>query len=188
MPSLQGGYGAGVNLPFALASELQPGTYVVLRTRSFFGAVIRFFCRSQWDHAVLVTGPGEITQATLRGVKTGPLSQFSGCLAVANSAEDMTPAQRRNAATFMKALDRDEYAFALLPVIALRLAGVKWSWLIRLTQDRDAVICSEAVAQAGQHIGKDWLCGEPSAAAVQPCELAGRRPFMRSVVWDLAGQ
>ena len=177
-----------MNAPFVLASELEPGTYVCLKTRSLFGWVIRTFTRSQFDHAVLVVGSHEICQATLRGVRTGPLSAFKGCLAVANSAEDMSPAQRANAVTFMKALRQDEYAFGLLVVIALRLAGLKHDWLIRFAQDKGAVICSEAVAEAGDHAGLDWLCGEPSAAVVRPDDLAGRKPFMRSVVWDLAGQ
>ena len=182
-----------MSLPFALASELQPGTYVCLKTRSPFGALVRLFCRSEWDHAVLVTGPGEICQATLRGVKTGPLSQFSGCLAVANTAEPMTGQQRDAAVAYGRAvaMQQEEYAFALLPVIALRLAGVRSAWLLRRGQAGDgdpAVICSELVAEAGSRGGLDWLCGEPSAAVVRPDDLAGRKPFMRSVVWDLAGQ
>jgi hypothetical protein len=173
-------------LDVVLASELRPGMYICFRTRSLFGFVIRLFCRSPWDHAVLVTGPGEITQATLRGTRTGPLSQFRNCMACANSAEDMTAGQRGGVVAAARSQGRDEYAYPLILVIALRLLGLRWRWLVRACQDRDAVFCSELVAASGQAAVPPlpWLCGEPSPATVRPNQLAAR-PCMRTLVWDL---
>jgi hypothetical protein len=169
-----------------LASELQPGTYVCLRTRSLFGWAVRAFTRSPYDHAVLVTAPGGIVQATVRGVKVGLLSQFRGCVAVANSAEPIAEDARLAIATKGLSYVGDEYAFPLVLVTGLRKLGLSWPWLVRVCQDNDAVFCSELVCLAGTATSpaQPWLCGEPSAATVRPDEMADRSPFMRAVVWD----
>ena len=170
--------------PFVLASELVPGDYVCLKTKSLFGAMIRLFTRSQYDHAVLVIAPGEIVQATLRGVRRSPLSDFHGCMAVANSGEAVTGLARVTIVAAASARVGHEYAYALIPVIGLRRLGLRWAWLLKISDDKDADICSELVSAAGQTAGEDWLCGEPSPACVTPPELSARKPFMRSVVWD----
>jgi len=170
-----------------LASELMPGTYLCLETRTLLGWLVRLFTRSPFDHAALVVGPGEIIQATTKGVSRGPLSQFRGCLAVANSADRVWSSDRELIVAKALTYSGYEYAFPAIVVIGLRKLGFKWRWLLRASAsaDRDAVFCSELIAlagQAGHH--DDWLCGEKSAATVTPAELAGRAPYMRSVVWD----
>jgi hypothetical protein len=174
---------AGLSEP-VLASEIRPGHYLCLKTRSPFGALIRLFTRSPWDHAVLVTSPGEIVQATLRGVKHGPLAQFAGCQAVASTGEHLAPWTRDEITAAGVARVGEEYAYTLIGVIALRKLGLRQGWLLRASDDKDAVICSELVALAGQAARLDWLCGEPSPATVRPDELAGREPFMHPVAWD----
>lgn len=173
---------AGIDV--VLASELQPGTYVCLKTRTWLGWLVRLFCRSPFDHAVLVVAPGEIVQATTKGVHRGPLPQFRGCLAVANAGDRIWSHDRE--AIVAKALTYagDEYAFPAIVVIGLRKLGLKWNWLLRASADKDAVFCSELVALAGRAGHQDWNCSEETAATVTPAQLAGRAPYMRSVVWD----
>ena len=170
--------------PFVLASELLPGAYICLNTRSPLGKVVSWFCKSPYDHAILVTGPDEIIQATVFGVRKGTLSQFKGRTAVANAAEDMTAGQRDVAVTRARGFLGDKYGFATLLVIAARKLGFRHRWLLRFCDNRDVLICSELVAFCGQAAGLDWLCGEAEPALVRPDELAGRKPFMRTVVWD----
>jgi hypothetical protein len=169
---------------FVLASELVPGTYVVLTTRSPLGFLVRLFCRSPWDHAVLVTGPDEIVQATVKGIKKGRLSQFRGCRACANSTEPMTAGQREVAVTRARGFLGEEYAFPAVVVIGLRKLGLRWPWLLRVSDDKDALFCSELVSECGQAAGKDWSCGQSSPALVTPAMLAQRKPFTHPVIWD----
>lgn len=167
-----------------LASEIEAGRYICLRTGSAFGALIRLFTGSPFDHVILITGPGQCTQATVRGVKTGPLSQFAGALAVANSAEDMTAAQRDAVVKFALARDGDEYAWPLIGVLGLRRLGARWTWLLKISADKDALDCSELAASAGASAGLPaWLCGEPSAMLTEPGQMAAR-PVMVPVAWQ----
>jgi len=172
--------------PVTLASEIQPGRYICLKTRSPLGWLIRVVCRSPFDHAALVTAPGVITEATLRGVRQSPLPKYRGCFAAVNAAEIITGEQAAAIVIKGRAFARDEYAFPLLIVIALRKLGIKWRWILRLAEDRDAVICSELVAASGQVAYLDWLCGESSPETVRPDQL-GARLAMRRLYWDIPG-
>jgi hypothetical protein len=169
---------------FIAAWDVTPGHYICIRAGSPLGAVIRLFLRSPFDHVIIVTGPGEIVQATMRGVKRGKLSAFAGALAVTNADEPMTDAQRAAVVTAVKARTGDEYAFRLLPVIALRRMGFRWAWLLKASGEKDAVICSELAAEGGAAAGLNWLCSEPEPAMVTPAELSAREPFMIPVHWE----
>jgi hypothetical protein len=169
----------------ALASELLPGTYVVLRTRSALGALVRLATRSWADHAILISAPGRCVQASTRGVTEGPLAQFAGCEAVANAAEaaGMQPGVREAIVARARSMAGDEYDWPLIFTLGLRTVGVKWGWLLRATSGKGAVICSELVAQAGQAGYQDWTGGTAQAALVTPAMLAAR-PGLESVAWD----
>lgn len=169
-------------LPFVSSTDLQPGSYLCVRTGSLFGFLVRLFTRSQFDHAFVYLGGGEIAEATVWGSRIDALASYSGALAVANSAEVMTAPERQDVCAKARSLAGEEYGWGTILVISLRLLGVRWGWLLRFADDRDAVICSELVAESGQAAGVDWLCGESEAALVTPAELAERR-VMRSVKW-----
>ena len=168
-----------------LASEVQPGRYICLKTRSPLGWLIRAACHSPFDHVALVTAPGLVTEATLRGVRQSPLVKYKGCFAAVNAAETINDEQTAAIVTKGRTFERDEYAFPLLIVIGLRKLGIKWRWILRLAEDRDAVICSELVAASGLVAYLDWLCGESSPATVRPDQL-GARLAMRRLYWDIA--
>lgn len=164
-----------------LSTEIEPGQYVCLRTKSPLGAVVRVFCHSPYDHVVVYIGAGQCVQATIHGTRITPLDIFRGCQAVA-STDRMTKAAGEAVVAKAKSMVGDEYGWQYLPVIATRLAGVKWDWLVRVSQDHDAMICSELAVLAGAAGGRDWLCGEPMASCVRPCQLAARRT-VAPVVW-----
>jgi hypothetical protein len=170
--------------PFVLASEIEPGRYVCTRTKSPFGFLIRIFTRSPYDHAFIVLGGGLIAEATNTGTRIDNLDRYKGQLAVANTDELMTTAQRAQVAQAARQLVGREYGWGAIGVIALRKLGLKWGWLLRFADEKDADICSEDVAIAGAAAGLDWLCGEEDPALVRPDELAARKPYMCSVAWD----
>jgi hypothetical protein len=168
--------------PFILGSEVEPGRYIALRTGSPFGAVVRAFTGSEYDHVIIPVGGDECVEATTRGVKRSPLSKYRNALAAANVAEDMTGLARL---TVVKTVERyvgDEYAFPGITVIGLRKLGLTWGWLPKASNDRDAVFCSELVALGGQAAGLDWLCGTGDPALVTPGMLAVRRGMRRITI------
>lgn len=156
-------------------ATIEAGRYICVRTGTWFGGIIGACTRSRFDHVAISNGDGTVTEATPRGVHVSPLSSYAGHLAVANLAEPMTAAQRATVTATAKTWIGREYAFGDIGVIGLRLLGIKWSWLLGLSDTRDAVICSELAALSGKAAGLDWLCGEPDAAYVEPAQLA-RRP------------
>jgi hypothetical protein len=166
--------------PFLLGTDVEPGRYICLQTASAFGALIRAWTHSLYDHVIVAAGDDMCIEATTKGVKRSPLSKYRGALACANTAEPMTGLQRL---TVVKTVERyvgDEYAFPAVTVIGLRKLGLKWGWLLKASDDKDAVFCSELAAIGGQAAGLDWLCGEPGPALVTPAEMAAR-PGMRRV-------
>jgi hypothetical protein len=110
------------------------------------------------------------------------LSQFRGALAVANTAEDMTDLARLTVVKTVEQYVGDEYAFPAITVIGLRKLGLKWPWLLRVSDDHDAVFCSELAAYGGQAAGLDWLCGESAPALVTPAEMAVRLGMRRVTI------
>lgn len=156
--------------------SLEPGNYVVVRTGSLFGWLIRAFTRSPYDHAFVYVGGGQIVEATAWGVRLDKLALYTGAKAAANTGEPMTTAQRDAVVASARATVGREYNWPDIPVIGLRLLGFKWGWLRRVANDRDADICSEDVAKAGVAAGlTSWLCGHADPAFVTPADLA-RRP------------
>ena len=169
-----------------LASELEAGRYICLKTGSLFGALIRLMCGSPYDHVAVMVAPGEIVQATVRGVKRTPLSDFHGAMACVNSAEDMTAIQRDGVVKYALACDGFEYQWQLIFVLGLRKLGLTWPWLLKVAADKGAMICSELAAAAGmsaQPALTGWKCGYPSVMLVKPSDLAARRCTV-PVVWD----
>ncbi len=154
---------------------LQAGDYVVVDTGTLFGWLIRLFTRSKYDHAFIWNGDGTITEATIRGVRVDSPAQYAGHLAAANTGEALTGAQRATIVATARGFAGDEYGFGDIAVIALRLLGFRWGWLRRIADDRDALICSELVCEAGLAAGlASWQCGEPDPAYVTPADLAKR--------------
>jgi hypothetical protein len=161
-------------------TDPEPGRYICLRTASLFGYLIRAVTRSPVDHAVVVLEGGKCAEATVRGTRIDDLAKYAGALAVSNTAEDMTGAQRMMVCATAESYAGREYGWSLIAAIALRKLGVKPGWLMRILDDKDALICSELVCIAGQSAGLNWACGESSAEYVEPSELA-LRDVMRPV-------
>ena len=159
---------------------LEPGRYVCVSTPGFMAWLIRKVTKSSVNHAVLVTGPDEIIEATPHGVVRGTLSQYAGMYAVANTAETMTQEQRIAAVAFAETLVGDGYNILADADIGLEDLGWHWKFLMRVSRADRLLMCAQAVAVEGQAAGLDWLCGKPSADQVAPGDLA-RRPGVERV-------
>lgn len=156
-------------------TALEPGRYVVVQTGGWLAWVIRRATNSPFNHAFIVTGPGEIIEARPEGVCRGTLSEYAGALAAANTAETMTQAQRITVAAAAEKLVDTPYNFVDIASLGLESIGWHWKWLMRLSGADKMLICSQLVCIAGQAAGLDWQCGKSSPAEVEPSDLANRR-------------
>jgi len=156
--------------------DVEAGRYICIRTRSLPGALIRLVTHSRYDHAVISTGSGHIIEARAPGgVRASSLSAYAGCAMAADTAEDLTAAERAAVVAAARAREGEGYDYAQLADDALAQFGLPWRWLLRWTFTARRLVCSELVAECGVAAGLDsWSCGKP-VAAVTPADLA-RRP------------
>ena len=163
-------------------TEIGTGRYVCVKTPGFLAQIIRWACRSKFNH-VFITGPdGLIAEATLRGVHLSLLSEYAGCLAVANLDEPMTPAQEGEVWAAAEAMAGEPYNYPDLLVIAAADLGWHWNLAFRLLGKPPWRICSQLAAMAGAAAKPpmNWFCNDRYADQVTPAALA-RRPGVVSV-------
>ena len=153
---------------------LEPGRYVCVRTPGLLAWIIRRACRSQYNHAVIVTADGGIIEARPAGVRKGTLSEYAGMLAVANTRELMSGTQLSGVTAASEAYLGDGYNWPELVAIGLEDLGWHWRVLFRFAGLRRAFICSALVAACGAAAGLDWKCGSANPAQVTPAMLARR--------------
>lgn len=162
---------------------LRAGNYVAVRTGGWLAWIIRMATHSAVNHAFLVTGDGGIIEATPQGgVRRGTLSEYAGCLAVANTGEIMTGAERKAVVAKAESLLNAPYNFIDLAAIGLSDLGWHWKLLLRIARADKALICSQLVCEAGEAATPPlpWLCGKTDASQVTPADLA-RRPGVEPV-------
>lgn len=150
------------------------GVYGCVKTRGFVPWLIRATCRSWADHVFVSIGGGQIVEAEPGGVRVRDVSEYAGCRVEYNDAEPMTDAQRVAVAEFAESKRGEAYAWAADAVDGLRALGIRWRILGRFGRARRSVMCSQLAAQAGQHAGLDWLCGQDDSCQVTPALLAQR--------------
>lgn len=162
--------------------DLEPGRYVCVATPGFPAWLIRRVTRSSVNHAVLVTGPDEIIEATPEGVRRGTLSQYAGMYAVANTGESMTQVQRIAAVAEAEKLVGTDYNWLADADIGLEDLGWHWRFLMKIAGADKMLMCSQAVVTEGKAGGMDWMCGRQSADQVSPGDLARRAGMERVVI------
>jgi cell wall-associated NlpC family hydrolase len=136
--------------------------------------LIRVGTRSEFDHAFVVVGGGQIIEAQPGGARWAELSDYEGQLLVFDSEEPVTPAQAKRVIDKAITLIGTRYGWTDIARLALRCLGVQWRWLTQAADNERAMICSQLVATCGAAAGLDWLCGREAAAAVTPGDLATR--------------
>lgn len=173
---MSGNYGT------VLSTELLPGQYCCVRTGSVFGLAIRACTHSIVDHAFVCLGDGMIVEATVSGVKVNSIDQYHGAAMFVDAGDFLTTEQRLAVCDTARSFAGREYGWGTIALIGLRLMGERSPRVTRLLSDRDAVICSQLVAEAGTAGGQDWMCGQESAEFVEPAQLL-LRPGMERVRW-----
>jgi len=159
----------------AFRRDLPPtGVYGCVRTSGFVPWLIRAVTRSWADHVFVSIGNGRIVEAEPGGVRIGDVSEYAGCRIEYNTGEPMTDLQSAAVAEFAESKRGEPYAWTADAVDGLRCLGLRWRILARFERARRSVMCSELAAQAGQHAGLDWLCGQDDPCQVTPSMLARR--------------
>jgi hypothetical protein len=129
------------------------------------------------NHAFIAGPAGQIVEATPRGVHVSSISEYAGCLAVANLDEEMTPAQGSAIWEAALAMAGAPYAFPDLLALGAEDLGVHWRFLFWLLGKPPWRICSQLVCIAGQKATPPmpWLpTGDLYADQVTPAQLAAR--------------
>jgi uncharacterized protein YycO len=152
--------------------EPQIGDYGVVKTKGFFGRLIRIGTTSRWNHAVIHVGSGEVVSADPSGVKINPASDYTNI--AWNKHEELTLAQREQIALYARSLVGKPYDFLTIADLAFRILGLKIfskGILEKLARHR-GYICSELVSECYRKAGVD-LCGKEDYLVV-PGDLAER--------------
>lgn len=155
------------------------GVYGCVQTHGFVPLLIRLVTRSPFDHVFISTGDGQIIEAEPGGVRISDIVEYAGYRIEYNTGEPMTDVQRAAVAEFAESKRGEPYAWTADAIDGLRCLGLRWRILARFERARRSVMCSELAAQAGQHAGLDWLCGQDDPCQVTPALLA-RRPGMQA--------
>ena len=166
-----------------LASDLEPGRYICLKTPGWMAWLIRASTRSQFNHVVIAGPDGQIAEATLRGVHLGQLSQYAGYTACANVNEPMTAEQGMEVWAAAEAMVGEPYAYPELLAIGLADLGWHWNLLFQVLGKPPWRICSQLVALAGKAATPplQWDCNDRYSDQVTPAALA-RRPGVVPVI------
>ena len=150
------------------------GVYGCVRTSGFVPWLIRVVTASWCDHVFISIGDGQIVEAEPGGVRIRDISEYAGCRIEFNTGEPMTGMQRAAVAEYASSKRGGPYAWTADAADGLRCLGLRWRILARFGRARRSVMCSELAAQAGQHAGLDWLCGQDDPCQVTPAMLARR--------------
>ena len=150
----------------------QLGDYGVVKTKGFFGKLIRLGTLSRWNHCFIYIGNDLIVEANPTGVAVSPVSKYP--LIAWNQHEVLSYEERETIASHAKWLVGRPYSFFTIAGMVLRILGFKFlgEKLLAAIAKHDGYICSELVAECYRTGGyvvvneKDYL--------VNPGDLAER--------------
>lgn len=158
--------------------QLLPGDYGVVRTSGFIGAAIRFFTRSEWNHAFIYIGDEQIVEAQPKGAVISPLKDYDeGNLLAFNYREKMTYTNGLRVAEQAKKLVGIGYNFIDIFVIFLKQFGFNHKWINKRVSNDGRLICSQLVDLAYQNAGIHLFDDGRYPGDVTPADL-GFRPVM----------
>jgi uncharacterized protein YycO len=148
------------------------GDYGVVKTKGFFGKLIRIGTQSRWNHCFIYIGNDLIVEANPTGVAVSPVTKYP--LIAWNQHEVLSYEDRETIASHAKWLVGRPYSFFTIAGMALRILGFKFfsDRLLAAIAKHDGYICSELVAECYRTSGnvvvneKDYL--------VNPGDLAER--------------
>jgi uncharacterized protein YycO len=149
----------------------QIGDFGVVRTKGIVGRLIQIFTVSRWNHAFVYVGTNTIVEATPRGVKLSPISNYEN---IAWSQHDsLSEDTRAKIADHAKKQVGKPYNFLLIGNILLRIIGLKLLANTRLMYKlakSNSYICSELVSESYKEAGVNYFNMPPNL--VTPGDLA----------------
>ena len=141
----------------------KPGDFFVVRTTGWMAFLIRVFTRSEWNHAGVYVGSGQIIEANPDGVKVSLLTKYDTCPQLWSDLK-LTPTQSTHVVASACAQLGLGYGFRDVAAIALSTIGIRIPWL----HEPNTRFCSQLVAISL----KDELVFTKSVDAVTPADLA----------------
>jgi hypothetical protein len=127
--------------------EPKPGDYFVVKTNGWAGALIRLGTFSDWNHAGIYIGEGQVIEATPKGVKINYLNEYNGQPLAWNRHEGLTKEQRDEILKRAMGFLNLKYGFWSIIVIGLESVGFKiLPPFLRKAEKENRVICSQLVA------------------------------------------
>ena len=150
----------------------QLGDYGVVKTKGFFGKLIRIGTQSRWNHCFIYIGNDLIVEANPKGVEVSRVNKYPEI--AWNQHEVLSYTERETISSHARWLVGEPYSFFTIAGMVLRILGFKFlsNRLLAAIAKRDGYICSELVAECYRTGGlvvvneKDYL--------VNPGDLAER--------------
>ena len=150
----------------------QLGDYGVVKTKGFFGKLIRLGTMSRWNHCFIYIGNDLIVEANPTGVAISPVHKYDKI--AWNQHEKLTKAQRLAILNNASKLIGKPYSFFTIAGMVLRILGFKFfgDKLLAAIARHDGYICSELVAECYRKSGFILVCEQDYL--VNPGDLAER--------------
>ena len=150
----------------------QLGDYGVVKTKGFFGKLIRLGTMSRWNHCFIYIGNDLIVEANPKGVEISPVGEYDRI--AWNQHEELTQDQREAIVNRAKHLVGQPYSFFTIAGMVLRILGFKFlgDKLLSKIARHDGYICSELVAECYRKSGFILICEQDYL--VNPGDLAER--------------
>jgi cell wall-associated NlpC family hydrolase len=145
------------------------GDYGVVRTSGWGAALIRFGTHSNYNHAFVYVGDGQIVEAEPQGARLGSVTEYGNVLW---SRVPLDGPQRGAIAAIARKMIGTPYNWVDIAALTLACLGLKLPPVMDRVRDDRQLICSQLVDRAyelaGVHLFKD---GRPDEA-VTPGDLA----------------
>jgi len=159
------------------------GTIGVVKTKGFYGDVIRWATESPASHAVIYVGDGQIVEGEPEGARFAPADEYGDDLVwltdlrrttidgVRGPLLEPTDSQRAKIVELAKVCAVSKVAYSWLDIAVLALASPRLSridvrnppWWARRMAANDRLVCSQLVdlcwRRAGVHIFVDRIPG-----------------------------
>lgn len=140
------------------------GQFGVVRTKGFYGQVIRLGTRSQVNHAfIVVDDDGTIVEAESGGVKVSHLAKYSD---ITYSKFPFRVEVGKNIAHNALALVGTQYNWIDIGVLSLMSLGFHQKWMKDRARDTHQLFCSQLVDLAYRQAGINLFPHRPTGFVV----------------------
>lgn len=142
------------------------GQFGVVRTKGFYGEMIRLGTRSQVNHAfIVVDDDGTIVEAEGGGVQVSHLTKYP-VMDTTFSKFPFRPEVGKNIAHNALALVGTEYNWIDIGVLTLMSFGLHQKWMVERARNTQQLFCSQLVDLAYRQSGINLFPNKPTGFVV----------------------